>query len=119
VLLTQQLGHLAAGRDGADLRAKRLRYRYLVVPALVAHGARQLTIRLPASYPRLDRFVAAPPAAQTPRSPSRPDRSPAATTPTTTRPWPTTFSPRPALLTTSPHRLTARLTRSPPPYRWI
>ena len=30
---TQQLGRLAAGRDGADLRAKRLRYRYLVVPA--------------------------------------------------------------------------------------
>jgi hypothetical protein len=55
----QQLGRLAAGRDGADLRAKRLRHRYLVVPALVIRSARQLTIRLPDSYPHLDRFVAA------------------------------------------------------------
>jgi Transposase DDE domain group 1 len=56
---TQQLGRLAAGRDDADLRAKRLRYRYLVVPALVVRSARQLTIRLPATYRHLDRFVAA------------------------------------------------------------
>jgi hypothetical protein len=56
---TQQLGRLGAGRDGADLRAKRLRYRYLVVPALVVRSARQLTIRLPATYPYLGRFLAA------------------------------------------------------------
>lgn len=56
---TQQLGRLAAGRDDADLRAKRLRYRYLVVPALVVRSARQLTIRLPNSYRHLDRFLAA------------------------------------------------------------
>jgi Transposase DDE domain group 1 len=56
---TQQLGRLGAGRDGADLRAKRLRYRYLVTPALVARSARQLTIQLPATYRHLDRFVAA------------------------------------------------------------
>jgi hypothetical protein len=55
----QQLGRLAAGRDGADLRAKRLRYRYLVVPALVVRSARQLTIRLPATYPHLARFLEA------------------------------------------------------------
>jgi hypothetical protein len=55
----QQLGGLAAGRDGADLRAKRLRYRYLVVPAIVVRSARQLTIRLPATYPYLRRFLAA------------------------------------------------------------
>ncbi len=56
---TQQLGRLAGGRDGADLRAKRLRYRYLVVPALVVRSARQLTIRLPAAYAHLARFLAA------------------------------------------------------------
>jgi hypothetical protein len=55
----QQLGRLAAGRDGADLRAKRLRYRYLVVPALVVRSARQLTIRLPRYWPNLQRFIAA------------------------------------------------------------
>ena len=56
---TQQLGRLGAGRNGADLRAKRLRYRYLVVPALVARSARQVTIRLPETYPHLPRFLAA------------------------------------------------------------
>jgi hypothetical protein len=56
---TQQLGRLAAGRDGVDLRAKRLRYRYLVTPAIVVRSARQLTIRLPATYRHLDRFLAA------------------------------------------------------------
>lgn len=56
---TQQLGRLAGGRDGADLRAKRLRYRYLVVPALVVRSARRLTIRLPDTYPHLARFLAA------------------------------------------------------------
>jgi Transposase DDE domain group 1 len=56
---TQQLGRLGAGRHGGDLRAKRLRYRYLVVPALVVRSARQLTIRLPATYPYLGQFLAA------------------------------------------------------------
>jgi hypothetical protein len=56
---TQQLGRLAAGRDGADLRAKRLRYRFLVVPALVVRSARQLTIRIPATYRHLAPFLAA------------------------------------------------------------
>jgi hypothetical protein len=56
---TQQLGRLAAGRDGADLRAKRLRYRYLVVPALIVRSSRQITIRLPATYAHLPRFLAA------------------------------------------------------------
>lgn len=56
---TQQLGRLAAGRDGTDLRAKRLRYRYLAIPALVVRSARRLTIRLSASYPYLGQFLAA------------------------------------------------------------
>jgi hypothetical protein len=56
---TQQLGRLAGGRDGVNLRAKRLRYRYLIVAALVVRSARQLTIRLPESYPHLARFLAA------------------------------------------------------------
>lgn len=56
---TQQLGRLAAGRDGSDVRAKRLRYRYLVVPAMVVRSARQLTIRLPRHWPHLDRYRAA------------------------------------------------------------
>jgi hypothetical protein len=56
---TQQLGRLAAGRDGADLKAKRFRYRYLIVPALVVRSARQLTIRLPARWSHLERFLAA------------------------------------------------------------
>ncbi|MGQ0803884.1 MAG: IS1380 family transposase [Actinomycetota bacterium] len=56
---TQHLGHLGAGRDEGELRAKRLRYRYLVVAAMVVRSARRLTIRLPANYPFLDRFIAA------------------------------------------------------------
>ena len=56
---TQQLGGLGGGRDGGDLRAKRLRYRYFVVPALVVRSARRLTIRLPAAYPYIERFLAA------------------------------------------------------------
>jgi hypothetical protein len=55
----QALGKLAAGRDGADLRAKRLRYRYLTVPALVVRSARRLTLKLPGAYPYQDRFIAA------------------------------------------------------------
>ncbi len=56
---TQQLGRLAGGRHGADLRAKRFRYRYLVVPALVVRSARRLTLRLPRRWPHLDRLLAA------------------------------------------------------------
>ena len=56
---TQQLASLAAGRDGADLKAKRFRYRYLVVPAMVVRTGRQLVLRLPADWPNLDRFRAA------------------------------------------------------------
>lgn len=56
---TQQLGQLAAGRDGADLKAKRFRYRYLVVPAMVVRTGRQLVLRLPAHWPNLTRFRAA------------------------------------------------------------
>ena len=55
----QALGALAAGRDGSDLRAKRLRYRYLTVPALVVRSAQRLTLKLPSAYPYHDRFVAA------------------------------------------------------------
>lgn len=54
---TQQLGQLAAGRDGADLKAKRFRYRYLIVPAMVVRTGRQLVLRLPRRWPQLDRFL--------------------------------------------------------------
>jgi hypothetical protein len=56
---TQHLGALGGGRDDGELRAKRFRYRYLVVPAIVAHSARRLTLRLRANYPYLRRFLAA------------------------------------------------------------
>ena len=56
---TQQLGRLGAGRDGGDLRAKRLRYRYLAVPAMVVRSGRRFTLRLQAGYPYLEQFVAA------------------------------------------------------------
>ena len=55
---TQQLGGLGAGRDGADLRAKRLRYRYLAIPAMVTRSGRRFTLRLQAGYPYLAQFVA-------------------------------------------------------------
>jgi hypothetical protein len=55
----QQLGRLGAGRDGADLRAKRLRYRFLVVPALVVRSGRRLSLKLPASYPHRRAFLRA------------------------------------------------------------
>lgn len=58
-LWTQQLGRLGAGRDGGDLRAKRLRYRYLAVPAMVVRSGRRFTLRLHASYPYLEQFRAA------------------------------------------------------------
>lgn len=56
---TQQLGHLGAGRDGGDLRAKRLRYRYLAVPAMVVRSGRRFTLRLHTAYPYLEQFTAA------------------------------------------------------------
>jgi hypothetical protein len=55
----QQLGQLDAGRHQRRLRAKRLRYRYLVVPAMLVRSGRQHTLRLNASYPFRDRFLAA------------------------------------------------------------
>lgn len=56
---TQQLGRLAAGRDGAELKAKRLRYRFLIVPAMIVRSSRQLTIRVPRRWPHRSRFLAA------------------------------------------------------------
>ena len=56
---TQQLGRLGAGRDGRDLRAKRLRYRYLAIPAVVVRSGRRFTLRLHIGYPYLAQFVAA------------------------------------------------------------
>lgn len=56
---TQTLGSLEAGRDGGELRAKRLRYRYLVVPALLVRSGRKLILKLRTDYPFLERFLAA------------------------------------------------------------
>ena len=56
---TQQLGALGGGRHEGELRAKRLRYRYLCVPAMLVRGGRRLTLRLPAGHPFLDRLLAA------------------------------------------------------------
>src|SRR6266540_4309492 len=53
---TQLLGEL--GSDG-DLRAKRLRYRYLAVPALLVRSGRRLVLKLHRSYAFLGWFVAA------------------------------------------------------------
>ncbi len=52
---SQLLGELDA--EG-DLRAKRLRYRYLNVPALLVRSGRRLVLRLQRDYPLLDAFVA-------------------------------------------------------------
>jgi len=56
VRLTQLLGRV---EPGADLRGKRFRYRYLVVPGLLVHAGRRLMLKLSKGYPLLDRFVAA------------------------------------------------------------
>jgi hypothetical protein len=56
---TQQLGRLGAGRGEADLRAKRLRYRYLTIPAMVCSSGRRFTLRLQKGYPHLPQFVSA------------------------------------------------------------
>ncbi|MCA1672542.1 MAG: IS1380 family transposase, partial [Actinobacteria bacterium] len=53
---SQLLGSLDP--DG-DMRAKRLRYRYLNVPALLVRSGRRLVLKLQRDYPLLDRFVAA------------------------------------------------------------
>ncbi len=53
---TQLLGEL--GADG-DIRAKRLRYRYLAVPALLVRSGRRLVLKLHRGYALLDRFIAA------------------------------------------------------------
>jgi hypothetical protein len=55
----QHLGRLGGGRDAGELRAKRLRYRYLVVPALLVRSGRRLTLRLPTGHPHLKRLLAA------------------------------------------------------------
>jgi hypothetical protein len=55
----QHLGALGGGRDDGELRAKRLRYRFLRIPAMIVHSSRQLIIRLRADYPYLQRFLAA------------------------------------------------------------
>ena len=53
---SQLLGQIDA--DG-DLRAKRLRYRYLNVPGLLVRSGRRLVLKLQRNYPLLDRFIAA------------------------------------------------------------
>lgn len=55
----QHLGELCAGRDHGELRAKRLRYRYLVVPAMLVRSGRRLVLKLHCDYPYLARFLAA------------------------------------------------------------
>lgn len=56
VRLTQLLGRL---EPNGDLRGKRFRYRYLVVPAMLVRTGRQLILKLASTYPLFDRFVAA------------------------------------------------------------
>ena len=56
---TQQLGRLGAGRGGGDLRAKRLRYRYLAIPAMVVRSGRRFILKLHVDYPYLEQFTAA------------------------------------------------------------
>ena len=52
---TQLLGSL----DAEDMRAKRLRYLNLNVPALLVRTGRRLVLRLQRRYPLIERFVAA------------------------------------------------------------
>lgn len=53
---SQLIGSL--DEDG-DMRAKRLRYRYLNIPALPVRSGRRLILKLQRDYPLLDRFVVA------------------------------------------------------------
>ncbi|HMK98269.1 MAG TPA: IS1380 family transposase [Acidimicrobiales bacterium] len=55
----QHLGALCGGRQDGELRAKRLRYRYLVIPAMLVRSGRRLVLRFQATYPFYKRFVAA------------------------------------------------------------
>ncbi len=55
----QHLGALGGGRRDGELRAKRLRYRYLHVPAMLVRSGRRLTLRLAADHPFRKRLVAA------------------------------------------------------------
>ncbi len=56
VRLTQLLGRV---EPNADLRGKRFRYRYLVVPALLVRSGRRWILKLDSDYPLFERFVAA------------------------------------------------------------
>ncbi len=56
VRLTQLLGRV---EPDADLRGKRFRYRYLIVPGLLVRTGRRLMLKLGEDYPLFDRFVAA------------------------------------------------------------
>ncbi len=56
VRLTQLLGGV---EPDADLRGKRFRYRYLVVPGLLVRSGRRLMLKLSGDYPLFDRFVSA------------------------------------------------------------
>jgi hypothetical protein len=56
---TQHLAALRAGRHDGELRAKRLRYRYLQIPAMLVRSGRQLILKLRSNYPYLHRFLAA------------------------------------------------------------
>jgi hypothetical protein len=56
---TQHLAALRAGRDDGELRAKRLRYRYLQIPAMLVRSGRQLILKLRSNYPHLRRFLTA------------------------------------------------------------
>lgn len=56
VRLTQLLG---AVEPGADARAKRFRYRYLVVPGLLVRTGRRLVLKLRSDYPLSGRFMGA------------------------------------------------------------
>jgi Plasmid pRiA4b ORF-3-like protein len=50
---------LGVAEPGADARAKRFRYRYLVVAGLLVASGRRLVLKLRADYPLYRRFVAA------------------------------------------------------------
>lgn len=53
---TQLLGKL---EPDADLKAKRFRYRYLNIPALLVNSGRKLVLKLRRDYPLLEIFLAA------------------------------------------------------------
>ena len=57
--LTRWAQLLGALDETGDMRAKRLRYRYLNVPALLVRSGRRFVLKLQRGYPLLDRFIAA------------------------------------------------------------